>query len=148
MATNLTHPYLNLYFRVEISGIQIAAFQQVTLPAPTVGTVGYREGTDPPYVRQVSGLTSYQNLSLIKGVTDGTELADWFQLVVDRGATAPGAKKNISLIVIDQLGADKARWDVINAWPITYQLGSFDATSEAVLVETLTLSLDYMKRVR
>jgi len=148
MATNLTDPYVNLYFRVEISGIQIAAFQTATLPQPTVGTVSYREGTDPAYARQISGLTSYTSLTLAKGLTDSTDLYDWFQLVQQRGSAAAGAKKNISLILLDATGADKCRWNIINAWPTSYQVNDFDSTSEAVVVETFTIAIEYMTRVK
>src|SRR3954451_20556489 len=134
MPTNLTNPYVNLFFRVEISGIAVAAFQQATLPASTIGTVTYREGTDPGYLRQISGLTSYPSLTLAKGLTDGTDLYDWFQLVSQQGSGAAGAKKNLSLIQLDARGADKCRWNIINAWPVTYEMNGFDATSEAVVV--------------
>lgn len=149
MATNLTNPYGNFSFRVEISGIQVAAFQQATLPTPTINTLPYREGTDPSYARQISGLTTYQgNLTLAKGLTDGTDLYDWFQLVSQKGSSAAGAKKNISLILLDDTGADKCRWNIINSWPISYQVSGFDATTEGVSVETFILVMDYMTRVK
>jgi phage tail-like protein len=148
MATNLTNPYVNLFFRVEISGIAVAAFQQATLPGPAIGTVTYREGTDPGYLRPISGLTTYPNLTLAKGLTDSTDLYDWFQLVSQQGSAAKGAKKNVSLIQLDARGTDKCRWNIINAWPITYEVNGFDATSEAVVVETFTIAMDYMNRVK
>lgn len=151
MATNLSDPYVGSFFRVEISGIQVAAFQTVTLPTPTIGTVNYREGTDPAYTRHLSGLTNFQNnLTLAKGLTDSTELYDWFQLVSQRGSAAAGAKKNISLILTDSTGADKCRWNIINAWPMSYQASAFDATQDpsSPVIETLTLVMDYMTRVK
>lgn len=148
MATQLTDPYRGYLFRVEISGIQVAAFSEATIPDITVDTVDYREGTDPPYKRPQSGLTTYGALTLQKGLTDGMDLYDWSQLIAQQGSTASGAKKNVSLILVDSLGSDKCRWNIINAWPTKYSVTGFNASSTEVMVETLELTMDYMTRVK
>ena len=38
--------------------------------------------------------------------------------VIDTGAE--GARKDVSIILIDEAGADKARWDIERAWPSKY----------------------------
>lgn len=148
MPTQLTDPYRGYAFRVEISGIQVAAFSEATIPDITIDTVEYREGTDPPYKRPQSGLTTYAALTLKKGLTDGMDLYNWHQTVADKGSGATGAKKNISLVLIDSGGNDKSRWNIINAWPTKYSATGFNASSTEVMVETLELTMDYMKRVK
>ncbi|AMO95174.1 conserved hypothetical phage tail region family protein [Collimonas fungivorans] len=147
MATQLTNPYRGFRFQVEISGIQVAAFSEATIPDSTVETVEYREGTDPVYKRSFSGLTTFGKLSLKKGLTDSMELYNWHQLVALQGSTAKGAQKNISLILLDAGGAAKARWNVINAWPSKYESTGLNASSSDVMVETFELTIEYMTRV-
>jgi len=147
MATQLTNPYRGFRFQVEISGIQIASFSEATIPDSTVETVDYREGTDPTYKRSFSGLTTYGKLSLKKGITDSMDLYNWHQLVAQKGSTAQGAQKNVSLILLDGGGVPKARWNVINAWPSKYESTGLNATSSDVMVETFELTLQYMTRV-
>jgi phage tail-like protein len=147
MATQLTDPYRGFRFRVEISGIQIAAFSEATVPDSTVESVQYREGTDPVYKRSLSGLTSYGKLNLKKGLTDSMDLYNWFQMVSTQGSGAKGAQKNVSLILMEAGGADKARWNVINAWPSRYESSGFNAGSSDVMVETFELTMEYMIRV-
>ena len=132
---------------MDISGIQVAALSEATIPDSTVETVEYREGTDPVYKRSFSGLTTFGKLSLKKGLTDSMELYNWHQLVALQGSTAKGAQKNISLILLDAGGAAKARWNVINAWPSKYESTGLNASSSDVMVETFELTIEYMTRV-
>ncbi|WP_211463563.1 phage tail protein [Collimonas silvisoli] len=147
MATTLTDPYRGFRFRVEIAGIQIAAFSEASVPDSTVETVEYREGTDPVYKRSFSGLTSYGKLSLKKGLTDSMDLYNWYQLVSSQGSGAKGAQKNVSLILMDAGGVDKARWNIINAWASKYESTGLNAASSEVMVETFELTMEYMTRV-
>lgn len=147
MATQLTTPYRGYRFRVEIAGIQIASFSEASVPDITVDTVDYREGTDPVYKRALSGLSSYGRMTLKKGLTDSMDLYLWHQQVVEKGSTSAGARKNISLVLMDTDGADKVRWNVINAWPTKYESSGLNAASTEVMVETFELALDYMNRV-
>lgn len=148
MATpQLTDPYRGFRFRVEISGIQIAAFSEATVPDSTVETVDYREGTDPVYKRALSGLTTYGKLTLKKGMTDTMDLYNWHQLASSQGSTATGVQKNISLVLLDSGGADKARWNIINAWPSKYESTGLNASSSDVMVETFEVTMQYMTRV-
>lgn len=147
MATQLTDPYRGFRFRVEISGILIAAFSEASVPDSTIESVQYREGTDPAYKRSLSGLTSYGTLNLKKGVTDSMDLYNWYQQVSAGGSGAKGAQKNVSLILMDTGGSDKARWNVINAWPSKYESSGLNAASSDVMVETFELTMEYMTRV-
>lgn len=141
-----TDPYRNYRFRVVIDGIQIASFSDASVPDISVDTVGYREGTDAPYERKLSGLVKYGNISLKKGLTDSLDLYNWHQQVVQKGAA--GARKNLSLILIDEAGDDKAQWDVVEAWPIKYDPSDFSAKGNDVMVETLELVHEGITRVK
>lgn len=144
----LTDPYRGFRFRIEIAGIQIAAFAEATIPDITIDSVDYREGTDPIYKRPLSGLSSYGRLSLKKGLTDSLDLYEWQQLILKQGSDGKGSQKNVSLILMGTDGSDKSRWNVISAWPTKYETAGLNASSSDVVVETLELAMDYMVRVK
>ncbi|NFV80354.1 phage tail protein [Magnetospirillum aberrantis] len=146
MAQSLSDPYRGFRFRVEIAGIQIAAFSEASIPDITIESVDYREGTDPIYKRPLSGLSTYGRVTLRRGLTDSTDLYEWQQQVLNKGSTT--TRKNISLILIAADGQDKCRWNIINAWPTKYETGGLNASSSDVVVETLEIALDYMTRVK
>ncbi|MBU3967796.1 MAG: phage tail protein [Euryarchaeota archaeon] len=147
MATGArSDPYRNFRFRVEIGGIQTASFAEATIPDSTTDSVDYREGTDLPFQRKLSGLTKYGNITLKKGLTDSMELYEWRKSVEETGAIK--ARKNISLVLIDEEGNDKARWDIMEAWPTKYDPSDFSAKANDVVIETLELVHEGVKRTK
>jgi phage tail-like protein len=140
-----TDPYRNFKFRVEIDGIQTAAFSEATIPDSSTDTVDYREGTDSPTQKKLSGLVKYGNVTLKKGLTDSMELYEWRKQVEQKGAG--GARKNISLILVDEEGKDKARWNLVEAWPTKYDPSDFSAKGNEVIIETLEIIHEGVTRV-
>ncbi len=138
-------PYRSFRFRVEIDGITTAAFSDATVPDTSVEAVDYREGTDATHPRKLSGQTKFGNVTLKKGITDNLDLYAWHKAVVDLGAI--GSRKNVSLILVDEEGADKARWDIVNAWPTKYDPSDFSAKGNEVMIETLELVNEGVSRV-
>ncbi len=140
-------PYRNFRFKIEIDGITTAAFADATVPDSTTDSVDYREGTDPTHQKKLSGLTKYGNVTLKKGITDSMELYDWKRLVELKGADTKGARKNVSLIHVDEEGSDKARWNIVLAWPTKYDPSDFSAKGNEVMIETLELVNEGVERV-
>jgi phage tail-like protein len=139
-------PYRNYRFRIEIDGIQTAGFSDVTIADTSVDATDYREGTDPPYQRKLSGMVKYGNITLKKGLTDSTDLYDWQQQIVQKGAS--GNRKSLSLILMDEAGTDQAQWDIVEAWPVKYAPSDFSAKGSDVLIETLELVHEGITRVK
>src|SRR5512135_2083472 len=106
-------PYRQFRFRVEMDGISQAGFSECTFADTTTDPVEYREGDEPTTARKLSGLTKYGNITLKWGITDSMEIYKWRQQVIDTGAGT--ARKNVSIILIDEAGSDKARWDIMRA---------------------------------
>jgi len=129
-------PYRGFNFRVEIDGIQQAGFQEVSGLDSSTPSVDYREGTDPKHVRKLPALNTFSAISLKRGLTDSDELWKWRKTVID-GKTE---RKNGSIVLMDDTGAEKLRWNFSNAWPSKWTGPALNATSTAVAVETLELT--------
>jgi phage tail-like protein len=139
-------PYRQFRFRVEIDGITQAGFHEVIFGDTSSDVVEYREGNELPHVRKESGPVRFGNLVLKWGITDSMEMYNWRKLVEDSGAEA--AKKNMSVILVDSKGMDKARWDIADAWPVRYGLwNDFDAKGHSVLLEWLEITCEGFRRV-
>ncbi len=140
-------PYRNFRFKVKIDGINIAAFADVTVADSTTEVIEYREGTDlPTGSKQLSGLTKYGNITLKRGLTDSMDLYKWRKQVEDTGAQ--GARKNISIILVDEAGAEKSQWDIVSAWPTKYTPGELSAKGNDVFIETFELVHEGIKRTK
>jgi phage tail-like protein len=137
MATDRKDPFGGYNFAVELDGITRMGFKGCTGLDSSTSAGKYREGTDANLAqRQIPGLLNYSNITLTRGITNDRTLWDW------RAKVAKGQleRHNISIILRDDAGEEKIRWNIRNAWPTKWSGPSFDATSDAVGVETLELA--------
>lgn len=142
MATTRVDPYRSFNFLVEIDGISQAGFQECGGLDVTTDPVDYREGSDPNHVRKLSGLNKYSPITLKRGITDSDELWKWRQTVID-GKTE---RKNGSIVLLDESGVEKLRWNFVNAWPSKWTGPAFNASSAAIAVESLELTHEEVKK--
>ena len=143
MATRLD-PYLGCNFLVEIDGITQAGFQECSGLDSQTASVDYREGADAMHVRKLSGLNSFSPISLKRGITDSKELWNW-RLDVVAGKTGE-MRRNASIVLLDEKGAEKMRWNLLNAWPSKWTGPAFNATDNSVAVEVLEITHEELSR--
>ena len=138
-------PLRNYRFRVEIDGIQAGGFSEVFIEPTTTDVIDYREGGDRSHVRKLPGLTKFGNVTLKRGVSTSLELFNWHLQVV-RGEIA-NARRNVTIVVIDDAGQDVARFQVSAAWPTKYDPGDLNARGNEVFIESLELANEGIERV-
>ncbi len=138
-------PLRNFRFRVEIDGVQAGAFAEVSIDPTTTDVIEYREGSEPSRVRKLPGLTKFGNVTLKRGVTTSLELVNWHLQVV-RGEIA-NARRNLSIVVLDDAGQDVARFNIVDAWPAKYDPGDLNAKGNEVFIELLELVNEGIERV-
>lgn len=142
MAVGRVDPYRGFNFLVEIDGITQAGFQEVSGLDASTDPVDYREGSDPNHVRKLTGLNKFSPITLKRGITDSDELWKWRKTVIDGKPT----RKNGSIILLDESGAERLRWNFANAWPSKWTGPAFNATSTAVAVETLEITHEEVQK--
>jgi len=138
-------PYKGFRFLVEMDGIVQAGFSEVTIPDSAQDPVEYREGADLPTVRKLAGLIKYGNVVLKWGSTDSLELFEWRKMVED--GKMDEARKNMAVIVLNELGEPSARWEFREAWATKYDAPDLKATGNEVAIETLEIAHEGMRRV-
>ena|SRR5260221_11357934 len=142
-----TDPLRNFRFHLVIDEINQASFSEVTIGETTTEAVDYREGTEPSHVRKLDGLTKYGNVTLKWGIaTDATALYDWHKQIVQ--GQIQKNRKNVSIFVQDESGADQARFTVSQAWPTKYQVSGLNGKGNEVLIETLELVNEGIERAK
>ena len=141
MATKVD-PYRSSNFLVEIDGITQAGFQECSGLDSSTASVDYREGDEPPHTRKLPGMNSFSALSLKRGVTDSDELWKWRLTVVNGKAE----RRNASVVLLDEKGAEKIRWNISNAWPSKWTGPSFSSTGNNVAIETLEITHEELTR--
>ncbi|HET6420519.1 MAG TPA: phage tail protein [Geobacteraceae bacterium] len=128
-------PYRSYNFLVEIDGITRAGFRECSGLDSTQDPIDYREGGEALHVRKLPGLVKYSNISLKRGITDDAELWDWRKKAMDGTVE----RKNGSIILLDDTGAEKLRWNFVEGWPTKWTGPTFNATGNEVAIETLEI---------
>ena len=137
-------PLRNFKFRVEIDGVSQSGFNEVIMPAATVQVIEYREGNEATQSRKLSGQTKFGNIILKWGITDSNDLYQWWRSVSQSGAQ--GNRRNMSVVLVDEEGNDRVRWNFENAWPVKYESPALDAEGNDVAMETLEITFERMTR--
>ncbi len=136
-------PYPNSNFLVEIDGIAVAGFSEVIAPAASVTVIEYREGGEVGAVRKIPGLVKYSNIILTRGVTESTELYDWWRSV----ETGNIQRRNMSIVFLNQRREEVVRWNIREAWPTRYQAFSdLNAKGDDVVIETVEIAHEGIER--
>jgi phage tail-like protein len=124
-------------FRLEIDGITRNGFRECTGLDATSDPIEYREGDEKVFTpRKLPGLTKYSNITLKWGITDDASLWDWRKKVIEGKAE----RKNVSIVLMNESGEEKLRWNIVNAWPNKWTGPTFNATANEVAVETLEIA--------
>jgi phage tail-like protein len=137
MATsNPTDPLRAANFLVEIDGITRTHFISVDGLGSEVDIVEEREGTDPRRSHKVAGAAHTRNLILRWPTDDDRELSDWHQVILD-GQTD---RRNGSIILLDDTGNARIRWNFVEAWPAKWEGPSFNAEGNDIAIESIELA--------
>jgi phage tail-like protein len=131
-----TDPYLGCRFLVEIEGLVVGGFSELTGLQVEVGTEDYEEGGVNDYIHKLPKGTRHPNLILKHGMTDGDTLWRWHQQMV-RGR-AP--RRTVRVILLDERGTEKIAWRCLKACPLKWEGPDFRADLASLAIESLELA--------
>ena len=136
-----TVPHAHFNFRVEIEGLQVAAFHECSGLESNIDVIEHREGGGS--IRKLAGLTKFPNIVLKRGLTANRELYDLHLAALD-GLVQ---RKSGSIVLMDRADQEVARWDFVQAWPARWVGPSLTAEGNDVAIETLELAHEGIRRV-
>ncbi len=128
-------PYRVYNFKLEIDGITRAGFRECSGLDSSQDPIDYREGTYPRIAHKLPGLVKHSNITLKWGITDDASLWEWRKKAMDGKVE----RKNGSIILLDDTGAEKLRWNFREGWPTKWTGPTFNATGNEVAIETLEI---------
>lgn len=129
-------PFRAFNFLVEIDGLPVAAFSEVSGLGAAGDPTEYREGTDPVNnVRKLPGLRKYEDLSFKRGYVQDDTLWRWYQRI----ANGEADRRNGSVVLLNEARQAVMRWNFENAWINSISGPALNATSNDIAIETMQL---------
>jgi phage tail-like protein len=146
-------PYKNFKFRVKWDGHYVAGVSRISALKRITEVVTHREGGDPSVTRRSPGQTSFEPITLERGVTHDTDFEDWANKIYRLGG-GPGSdmslanfRKDIIIDFFNEAGQKVLSYMVFRCWVSEYQaLPDLDASANAVAIEHLTLQNEGWER--
>jgi phage tail-like protein len=127
----MQNPYTAFNFLVEVKGLVVGGFSEVSGLQAETETEDYHEGGVNNYVHRLPKVTKYPNLVLKRGITDATELWEWYK----RAVAGQFERRTVSIV-----RSENWRWDFQAAYPIKWVGPDFKADSNTVAIEMLELA--------
>lgn len=135
-------PYRSYNFKLYVGSAE-ARFTECSNMAIRVQALQYREGGQQQVVHQLPGRVDYASITLRYGLTDSTDMWNWFMTAVNGTVQ----RQNVSVALLGPDGVTEAmRWNLENAWPCEWNGAALDALGGAIAIETLKLVCETIKR--
>lgn len=143
----VTRPNSAFRFAVEVEGLTQAVFNECSGLSGQTEVYEFKEGGLNGYSHKLPGRTTFSNITLKRGMTDSTDLWNWYQDVIskrDKSATL----KDISIIQYRDDFTEVYRWNLTAAFPVRWTGPSFQAGSSAEAVESFELAFGDVQLVK
>lgn len=131
----------NYNFKVEIEGVTVGAFAEVSGLESETEVVEFQDGDDIT-LRKRPGRTIYANIVLKRGYTHSDELWNWRKAVVDGKVE----RKSGSVIVLDDAGGEIGRFNFFEGWPCKWTFGPLIGKGNGTLVEEVEVVVEKVER--
>lgn len=139
---------IGAYFGVDFqNGVQ-GAFRECTGLGSESQVVEYRatdERGKPILIRE-PGTMKYTDITLKRGITDSMDMWTWRKQVED--GDIDSARRSGTITLYNQRGEPVARWNFERAWPQKLNGPTYDAKTNEVAIEELTITHEGYKRVQ
>lgn len=146
-----TDPYKNFKFRVIWDNKPVLGISKVSSLKRTTEVVKHREGGENSTDHKSPGRTTYEGITLDRGITHDPEFEKWANLVHpyggDAGMDLKNYKKDLTLEVLNERGQIAKRYFLYACWVSEYTaVPDLDANANAVAIEHLKLELEGWQR--
>jgi phage tail-like protein len=135
MAVPRNDPYVAFNYLIEISGIRVGGFNEVSGLDAEIEPVNYRNGDEDFVARKLPGIKKFPNIVLKRGIIGDIDAFDWFR----RGALGTVDRREGAIILRDEERNEVMRWKFIRGWACKYTGPSLKADSSAVAIESIEI---------
>ncbi len=129
-------PYMAFNFLVEIEGLLVGGFSEVSGLESSIEVEEYREGGLNSRVHRLPGPESFPNLVLSHGLTGVDALWNWY----DNTRRGIIERRNGTIMLLDRRERPAMWWDFRGAYPVRWMGPGLNAGVSNVAVERVELA--------
>lgn len=158
-ATYRFDPYKNFKFRVKWDGVYVAGISKVSGLSRTTEVVKFREGGDPSTIRVSPGQSTYNAITLERGVTHDKVFEQWANKVWDYTNSTKGPdsanqvvslkdfRKDIIIEMQNEAGQKVIAYNVYRCWVSEWNaMPELDGMGNATAIQSIKLENEGWER--
>jgi len=142
MSARNADPYRAFRFRVEIDGLTVAGFTEVSGVDSKIQPEEYREGGRNDVVHVFAGKADPSRLVFKRGLTDSKELWLWYA----QALAGSIQRKSGAVTLVDDSGGESFRWEFQNAFPVKWSGPELRAEQSTIAIETFEIVHEGIRR--
>ena len=128
-------PYMAYNFAVEVGGVVIGGFSEVSGLSSEINLESYQEGGVNGFVHQFPKNTTYPNLVFTRGLVNIDLFFIWYK------ATSEGIieQKNGTILLLNSQRIPVLWWTFKKAYPVKWEGPTLNASSDEIAIERIEL---------
>ena len=140
------YPPTGFHFKVEVLGLtrqeNDVRFTEVGGLSVEMATEEVAEGGENRFIQKYPTRAKYPELVLKRGLLLNSEIVTWIRQCIEDYNIKP---KNIDIKLLNEEHQPLLTWHVVNAYPTKWAVSDLNASSNAVVIETLQLFYQYFR---
>lgn len=145
------YPPSAFHFKVVFAataGMSDTSFQDVSGIKATIETETYQELGENGHVYQLPKPPTYPNLVLKRGIASLTSpLVLWCKSVFEGGYSQPITTMEMMVYLMNEHRLPKRAWGFTDAFPVSWDVDSFNSSKNEVAIETIELRYNSLTRL-
>lgn len=146
-----SYPPSAFYFKVVFGktlGLFDTSFQEVSGIKATIETETYTELGENGSVHHLPKTPSYDNLLLKRGIADAmSPLMIWCSSIFNGDFSSPIKSTDMLIYLMNENKLPIRAWGFVNAYPVSWNIDSFNSTKNEVAIETIELRYSSFTRI-
>ncbi len=141
------YPLPAFFFEVIIGPGGDTSFQEVTGIRTELELESVVEGGENRFVHQLPKAVKHPNLVLKRGIakSDST-LVQWCKSVLEQDFTKVIETKELEVRLLNEEKEAVRSWSFVNAYPVSWEVESFNSTKNEVAIEKIELAYSHLER--
>ena len=140
------HPPVGFHFKVTFESVSTKksdnSFQSVSGLSVDLETEEIAEGGENRFKHKIPVRSKFPNLVLKRGMLVNSEVIKWCKKALENFEIEP---LNITVMLLDEKHKALQTWNIVNAYPVKWSVGDFNAEESKLVIETLELTYNYFK---
>ena len=135
------------YFAVQVEGVQIASFQEVSGITSEIEVVELKanDAFGKPILKKMIGAKKPPTITLKRAADASNDLWNWHKAALD--GDLAGARRNGSIVQFDFMHGEVARYNFYNAWISKYSVTGLKAGDNTPSTEEVTIVCERFEKV-